>query len=242
MNTQPLYLDDSYTKEFDALVLQSGPKYAVLDKTAFYPEGGGQPSDTGVLKWDGKELSVFRALKRGKQIFHYLEGNIPEGVEVRGKIDWDQRFWNMRRHSAEHLLTGLIEGRGISPKVFSNLERLEYVDEKVSEKLLEDVSTEFDSIVKAGVSVETYYEKRENVDIDGDPRKKAFLENIPRNIEFIRMVEIGKYSLTFCMGTHVETTTDIGKLTVLTLEKARKGKRIVKFLLERDASSNQPVR
>ncbi len=233
MNTQTLYLDDSYLKEFDALVLQSGPKYAVLDKTAFYPEGGGQPSDTGTLKWNGNELSVFRVLKRGSQIFHYLEGNVPKGAEVRGIVDWDQRFWNMRRHSAEHLLTGLIEQRGVSPKAFSNLERLEYVDDKVNEKILENVAVEFNSIVEAGVLVETYYEKREKVEVDGDPRKMAFLEKIPRNIELIRMVEIGKHALTFCMGTHVGNSTDIGKLADLTFEEAKRGRQIVKFLLER---------
>jgi len=233
MNTQPLYLDDSYLKEFDGLVLLSGPKYAVLDKTAFYPEGGGQPSDTGFLKWNGEELSVFRVIKRGSQIFHYLEGNVPKGVEVRGKVDWAQRFWNMRRHSAEHLLTGLIEQRGVSPKSFSNLERLEYVDDKVNEKLLESVAAEFNSIVETGVRVETYYEKREKVEVDGDPRKMAFLEKIPRNIDLIRMVEIGGHALTFCMGTHVGNTRDIGKVVDLTLEDARKGRQIVKFLLER---------
>lgn len=233
MDTQPLYLNDSYLKEFEALVLQSGPKYVVLDKTVFYPEGGGQPCDTGVLKWNGEELSVFRVLKRGSQIFHYLEGSIPKGVEVKGKIDWDQRFWNMRRHSAEHLLTGLIEKRGISPKVFSNLERLEYIDEKVNDKLLEDVAVELNYIVETGLRVEAYYERREKVEVDGDPRKKAFLANIPRNIELIRMVEIGEHALTFCMGTHVRTTSDIGKLADLTLEEARRGRQIVKFLLER---------
>jgi Ser-tRNA(Ala) deacylase AlaX len=231
MSSKPLYAEDSYLREFDALVVQSGPKYVILDKTTFYPEGGGQPSDIGVLKWNGQEVTVFKVLKRGMQIYHHLEGNIPKGVEVKGIINWDRRFWNMRRHSAEHLLTGLIELKGVTAKIFSNLEKLEYVDVTINENLLAAIKTEFNSVVEKDIPVKTYYQKREELEIEDDTRKKSFLKKIPKNVELIRMIEIGKYALTFCMGTHVRNTRDIGNLMSLTLEVTKKGRKLVKFNL-----------
>jgi Ser-tRNA(Ala) deacylase AlaX len=232
MSSIPLYVDDSYVQEFTAEVVRSGPKYAILDKTAFYPEGGGQPSDTGILKWDDKKVEVFKVLKRGKQIFHYLRRDIPAGVEVTGKIDWDNRFWNMRHHSAEHLLTGLFELEGVGPKKYSSLERLEYADTIIDGGILERVEEKFNRIVDENIAIKIYYQDREEIDVEGDPRKKSFLEKIPRNVNRIRMVEIGEYALTFCMGTHVKSTGEIGHLSKFELEDTRKGRKILHFALE----------
>jgi len=99
-NTHLLYTENSYIKEFDAEVI------------AFYPEGGGQPSDTGVLRFEKHELKVKMVKKRGKDVFHYLNGDIPAGMKIYGMIDWEPRFDNMRRHSGEHLLTGLFTAAG----------------------------------------------------------------------------------------------------------------------------------
>jgi Ser-tRNA(Ala) deacylase AlaX len=117
----PLYAEDSYLREFDALVVRSGPKFVILDRTAFYPESGGQPSDTGVLLHKGDEIGVRKVMKRGGDIYHYTTGDIPRGDSVHGVIDWEPPFFNMRRHSAEHLLTGLFEDAGAGPKVYSDL-------------------------------------------------------------------------------------------------------------------------
>jgi len=75
----PLYAEDSYLKEFDAEVVRAGPRFAVLDRTAFYPESGGQPSDTGVLFLVGEDARVLKVMRRGKDIFHYLDMNVTGG-------------------------------------------------------------------------------------------------------------------------------------------------------------------
>ena len=231
-DSHPLYLDDSYITEFTAEVVRTGPRFVVLDRTAFYPEGGGQPSDTGMIHSNGNEFKVVKALKRGTQIFHYLDGNIPVGSKVNGNIDWDSRFWNMRRHSGEHLLTGLLESKGSGPKVFSSLTQLDFKPSKLDEEALREVTEVFNGIIEADIPVRIYNVSRGELDVGEDARKQSFLEKIPRDVHTLRMVEIGDYAVTFCMGTHVKSTGDIGKIKSIRLEHKKKSRKIVYFQLE----------
>ena len=230
--SEPLYVEDSHLKEFDARVVKAGPRFVILDRTAFYPESGGQPSDTGMIRYVGGEASVRKVLKRGRDIYHYLDGDIPVGMEVHGSIDWEPRHWNMRRHSAEHLLTGLFERRGSGPKVYSDLERLDFKPSELDEETVKEVEAEFNAIVDEDIPLRIYYTSREELDVEGDTRKLEFLEKIPRNIDRLRMVDIPGHALTFCFGTHVGSTGEIGRLTKLTFSKAKKGRKIIHFFLE----------
>ena len=218
--------------EFDAIVLRAGPKFVVLDRTTFYPDSGGQPSDIGVLTHPGGVAHVSKAVKRGLEIFHYLDADIPVGTAVHGVIDWPTRSWNMRRHSAEHLVTGLIEALGEPPKVFSDLEKLEYQPSNLTVEQIEGVHRRFNEIVDEDAPVRVCYEDRAKIDASGDPRKISFLQKIPRSVDRLRIVDIGPYASTFCFGTHVKSTSEIGHLAELRLEDAKKGKKIVHFRLE----------
>ena len=231
-NSLPLYADDSHLTEFDATVVRAGPKFVVLDRTAFYPDSGGQPSDIGILRYPGGVVHVSKAVKRGLEIFHYLDVDIPVSTAVHGVIDWPTRSWNMRRHSAEHLLTGLIESLGELPKVFSDLEKLEYQPSSLTAEQVEGVHRRFDKIGDEDAPVRVYYEDRAKIDASGDPRKISFLQKIPRSVDYLRIVDIGPYASTFCFGTHVKSTSEIGHLAELHLEDAKKGKKIVHFRLE----------
>jgi Ser-tRNA(Ala) deacylase AlaX len=231
-NSEPLYVEDSYLREFDAEVTRSGPKFVVLDRTAFYPESGGQPSDTGVIRWEGGETEVHKVLKRGRDIFHYLRGDVPVGTEIHGSIDWEPRFYNMRRHSGEHLLTGLFEREGSGPKVYSDLTKLEFKPSNLTEEIVEKVGEEFDEIVEADIPLHIYYTSREDLAGEEDERKRSFLEKIPKAVDTLRMVEIPPYALTFCFGTHVRSTGDIGHLSELKFYAGKKGRKTVEFLLE----------
>ena len=146
-DSELLYLKDSNQTEFDAKVTRTGPKFIVLDQTAFYPEGGGQPSDTGKLIVDDEEIKVIKAMKRGDQVFHYLEKDIAFGTEVHGVIDWSQRFEYMRLHSGEHLLTGLFEARGSGPKVFSSFSQLDFKPSELTKEIVSEVWKRFDAII-----------------------------------------------------------------------------------------------
>jgi Ser-tRNA(Ala) deacylase AlaX len=238
-STVPLYAEDSRLREFDAFVTRSGPKFVVLDRTAFYPEGGGQPSDIGVLITEGRTVKVIKSMKRGNEIFHYLDSDIKEGTLVHGLIDWDERSWNMRRHSAEHLLTGLIEAENVQPKVYSDLEKLEYVDSGITTEKLKQIELLFNRIIEQDEPVKIYYVKRSTLDVSNDPRKRNFLEKIPRNMETLRMVDIGSHASTFCFGTHVESTSEIGKLLSLTMEEKKKGRQIISFQLKKETKKGR---
>ncbi len=230
-NSLPLYADDSHLTEFDATVVRAGSKFVVLDRTAFYPDSGGQPSDIGILRHPGGVTRVSKVMKRGLEIFHYLDADIPLGAAVHGVIDWPTRSWNMRRHSAEHLITGLIEALGEPPKVFSDLEKLEYQPSSLTVEQIEGVRRRFDEIVDEDDPVRVYYENRAKIDASGDPRKISFLQKIPRSVDRLRIVDIGPYASTFCFGTHVKATGEIGHIAELRLEEAKKGKKIVYFRL-----------
>lgn len=232
IDSAPLYVDDSYIKEFDARVVRSGPRFVVLDATAFYPEGGGQPSDTGTLESGGETRRVLKAMRRGEQIFHYLDGDLPEGAEVHGVLDWGLRLTHMRLHSGEHLLTGLFEAEGSGPKVFSSFTQLDFQPSGIDEDTLKRVWERFDSIVEENVPVTIYYTSRDELDVGDDSRKLSFLEKIPPGVHELRMVQIGGYALTFCMGTHVRSTGEIGRLKDLRLESKKKQRKIVYFELK----------
>ena len=231
-SSEPLYVEDSHLKEFDARVVKAGPRFIILDRTAFYPESGGQPSDTGVITYVGGEASVRKVMKRGRDIYHYLDGDSQVGTEVHGSIDWEPRHWNMRRHSGEHLLTGLFERRGSGPKVYSDLERLDFKPSELDEETVREVEAEFNAIVDEDIQLRIYYTSREELDVGDDVRKREFLEKIPRNIDRLRMVDIPGHALTFCFGTHIKSTGEIGRLTKLEFSKAKKGRKIIHFLLE----------
>ena len=230
--TRLLYLEDSYIKEFDAVVVKSGPRYVILDQTAFYPEGGGQPSDTGVFRYLKHEAQVVKVKKRGKDIYHHLNVDIPVGTRVHGIVNWEPRFENMRRHSGEHLLTGLFTAAGSGPKIYSDLYKLEFRPSELSNEDVRKVENLFNSIVEADLPLIIYDINRKEVEGEKDPRRKSFLDKIPRNIEELRIVEIPEHSHVFCLGTHVKSTRDIGKIGKITLEKGKKSLRRVIFTLK----------
>jgi len=227
-SSTPLYVDDSHLREFDAEVM----RYVVLDRTAFYPESGGQPSDTGVLRHEDLEVEVHKVMKRGRDIFHYLRGDMPVGASVHGVIDWEPRLYNMRRHSAEHLLTGLFKGEGAGPKVYSDLTRLDFKPSSLTKDAARRVEAEFNRIVEADIPLRIYFASRDELEGEEDERKRSFLDKIPRSLDRLRMVEIPGHALTFCFGTHVRSTGEIGRLAGLELTEGKKGRKSVSFLLK----------
>lgn len=230
--TFPLYSEDCYLREFDARVLRAGPGYVILDRSAFYPESGGQPSDTGILISGRQAVRVKKVVRRGGEVYHYVDGSLPAGVEVHGLLDWDRRYLNMRRHSGEHLLTGLFERLEAGPKVYSDVTRLEFQPSHISIDTLRLVGEMFRRVVEEDIPVRIYYVHRDEIDVGSDSRKREFLERIPRGVKMLRMVEIPGYSRTFCFGTHVKSTGEIGQLSRLELVEGKKLRKIILFDLE----------
>ena len=154
MITKPLYMDDSYLKEFKAKVIEVSDKGVVLDQTAFYPKGGGLPSDTGKLIGDFGEVNVSYVFKEDDKIFHVVDGNICTDCEVKGIIDWDKRYRIMRMHTAAHMLSGLLYselGVLITGGIIKEDEsHMDFSLEKTDKELLENVVSKANELIKEG--------------------------------------------------------------------------------------------
>ena len=104
--TEELFATDAYVRSCEATVREAGDEGVVLDRTVFYARSGGQPGDTGVLRWDGGELRVLDTVKRGGRLVHEIDGETPTaGTAVTAEIDWDRRHTLMRTHTALHALS-----------------------------------------------------------------------------------------------------------------------------------------
>ena len=107
--TELLHLEDSYLRECDASVVVQSGQAVKLDRTVFYPSGGGQPLDVGRLHWPGGETRVVDMKEEGDMLWHVLEGPVPSvGRDVHGVLDWERRYITMRYHSALHVLVGAV--------------------------------------------------------------------------------------------------------------------------------------
>src|SRR5881628_621740 len=191
--------DPCYLREFDACVIERGPDHVVLDETAFYAEGGGQPYDTGFLRWDGGEAKVLRVQKEKGVIRHTVD-RMPAADEVHGTIDWERRYAHMRMHTSQHLMSGLVfrifAARTVGNQIHADRSRTDFQPANFSAE---------DRIV-----VEKRIEDR------------ALMDLIPQSIRRLRIIEVGTADYCPCGGTHVRNVREIGRVHVL--GKRSKGK------------------
>ena len=221
--TELLYQTDSYLKEFDATVtaVDAEARTVVLDRTAFYPGGGGQPNDTGQLTWGGEVYPVEKAKKQGADVYHFLGGNEPlpeSGAQVHGQIDWDQRYQLMRTHTALHVLCGtvfrdygaLVTGGNMEP----GKGRMDFEFERLQGELVGKIEAAVNKEVEAERDVRVMILPREEAfQIPDLIRTKINL--LPEGITEVRTVEIVGLDLQADGGTHVRNTSEIGKVRVV---------------------------
>ncbi len=231
-----IYLKDSYVKEFEAEVknVKDG-KFVGLNKTAFYPNGGGQPYDTGTLCVGDKEYKVVYVGKFDGKISHEVASEgLKEGDKVKCKLDWDRRYAHMRYHTAAHIISGvfnkeagaLITGGGFTEekgRIDFNLdnfdrEKMSYYFEKVNE------------IVQNALPIEVYTMPREEAMVLPEIFK---LKNVlPPSVQEIRIVDIKGFDRQADGGTHVKDTSMVGKITFLKASNKGKNNRRVYFKLD----------
>ena len=232
--TEKLYLSDSYSKEFTAKVVEA-KEGVLLDKTAFYPASGGQPTDLGKLFHGDEELDVINVEKKGDKIIHMLNGSLKVGSQVTGKIDWERRYRFMRYHTSMHLLSTIvlqkynsfITGNQIGTeksRIDFNLrdyekgELLSYVEEKANE------------LIDKGAEVRTYFlDRKEALSIPF--AKRLEINSLPPD-QKLRIVEIVGFVKEICGGTHVKNLSEIGKVKILGLRSKGKDNKRLEFTLE----------
>lgn len=235
--TKQLYLADSYLKEFDARVMKvvSG-KYVVLDESAFYPQGGGQPSDTGKLVKEGEEYRVLFAKKIGSDISLEVDREgLKEGDQVRGALDWENRHELMRMHTAAHLLSAVIykeTGALITGnQLGSEQSRIDFDLEEFDKEKMNEYVEKANQVIGEDLKVEVSYVERGKALEDKQLARLA--KGLPENIQAIRIVSIGDYDRQADGGTHVRSLKEIGKIIGLKAENKGKSNRRIYFKLEK---------
>jgi len=233
--TELIYMTDCFAKEFDAIVTKVDGKFVVLDKTAFYPQGGGQPTDTGKLIKDDQEYQVVFAKKKGPDVSHEVDKEgLQEGDTVHGVLDWDKRYVLMRMHTAAHILceifhkeTGaLITGNQLNTeksRIDFNLENFDR--EKISEYV-----AKANEIVQKDLPIKIYTLPREEALKIPSVTKLANV--LPPAVQELRIVEIEGFDTQADGGTHVKSTKEVGEIEVVGAENKGKNNRRVYFKLK----------
>jgi misacylated tRNA(Ala) deacylase len=234
--TELLYPLDSYRKEFSALVESSEQNNVVLSSTAFYPGGGGQPSDTGILKWKSEHARVTSAKRDGANVVHILDGAAPaSGTEVHGTIDWDRRYALMRTHTALHILCGVIFRDFGSQVTGGNMEplkaRMDFELAQLSPDFCHDIETRVNLEIEAARPVTVRIVPRgEAFQIPDLIRTKINL--LPEGIEEVRIVHIEGLDLQADGGTHVANTREVGRIQVVGYENKGKINKRLRIIVE----------
>ncbi|MFQ6014433.1 MAG: alanyl-tRNA editing protein [Anaerolineae bacterium] len=233
MMTEHLYQMDSYLKEFEAVVTAVSEEdgAVILDRTAFYPGGGGQPCDTGTLTVGSTVLPVTRTRKRGDDVLHFIDGDLPAvGAKVIGHLDWDHRYKLMRIHTALHILCGVIWRDYGASVTGGNMEplqaRMDFEFERMQKELVKEIEEKINREVKAAREVRVAILPREEAfQIPDLIRTKINL--LPESIREVRTVEIVGLDLQADGGTHVANTSEVGPIRITNYKsKGRINKRL----------------
>jgi len=228
--TKLLYQTNSYLREFDATVTAVEGNAVALDQTAFYPGGGGQPNDAGVLRVEGSELKV-QVRKAGEEAWHQVEGTPPAlGTTVHGVLDWERRYQLMRTHTAMHILCGVIFRDYGASVTGGNMEplrgRMDFEFETMRQELVREIEEKVNVEVAAARDVRVKILPREEAfQIPDLIRTKINL--LPAGILQVRTVEIVGLDLQADGGTHVANTREVGHIRVVDYKsKGKINKRI----------------
>lgn len=239
--TELLYQKDSYIQEFQGQItgIDHENNAILLDQTAFYPGGGGQPADSGLITAAGSNLPVKRARKIGSDVLHIIEPELPEietGLVVSGKIDWERRYQLMRTHTAMHILCGVIfrdYGASVTGGSMEPMSgRMDFEFETMHKELVQAIE----------IAINIEVDNARPVRVDILPREEAFqipdlirtkINLLPEGIQEVRVVEIEGLDLQADGGTHVKNTSEVGQIEVVDYKsKGKINKRIYVRLVD----------
>jgi len=238
-DTELMYMKDAeanYIREFDARVLDGGPGWAILDKSAFYPAGGGQPSDTGRLLFESGEVRV-REVQKRNGVRHMFDGEIPHEVSfLRGILDWAPRYAHMRMHTAQHILSGVVyddfRARTVGNQIHADHSRIDFSPVSFTENDLRSMEEKVNGILSRSVPVTVREEARQAVE-KRICAERANLDLLPKSVKRLRIVEIGDLDACPCAGTHVRNTNEIGRMNIYKRENKGMGKERITYTLDK---------
>ena len=238
--TERIYSTDQYASTMDAHVVDVDPDdgRVLLDRTVFYPGGGGQPPDTGELVLGEDRLAVVRVAADDRGVWHWVEGGLPpNGTRVRGEVDWDRRYRLMRVHTAMHALCGVVWDRFSSPVTGGNMEpgvgRLDFELPDWDPEDRDPLEEELNRQLQAGRPVEIDFLPREEADRDPSLiRTKVSL--LPSSLREVRVVDIVGLDRQADGGTHVASTREVGRVRIAKVESKGKGFRRIRLAIDED--------
>lgn len=216
--TDLLFLTDAYLKEFEATVLEQVEGGVVLDRTAFYPGGGGQPCDFGELKASGQVWMVTKVQRMNGLPVHFIAGGLPAvGTAVSGHLDWNRRYKLMRTHTAMHILCGVIWRDYGAAVTGGNMEplsaRMDFEFETMRKEFVAEIETAVNREVAAARPTQVKILPRaEAFQIPDLIRTKINL--LPAGIQEVRTVELVGLDLQADGGTHVANTSEVGTIRI----------------------------
>jgi misacylated tRNA(Ala) deacylase len=235
--TEELAVRDAYLRETTAAVAAITSDGVVLDRTVFYPTGGGQPGDTGTLEWPGGSVTVTDTVRREGEVVHIVAaGEIPPvGTPVRAVIDWERRHLLMRTHTALHVLSALVWREYGAKVTGGNMDpgraRMDFELESMSVEFGREVEERLNATLAEGHPVRVLFLPRAEALADPDLiRTKVSL--IPEHIDPIRVVEIQGADRQADGGTHVAGTAEVGRVRVVKTESKGKGNKRMRIELD----------
>lgn len=238
--TETPYLTEPYVMEFTATVERSLDDRVVLDKTYFYPEGGGQPADSGSIRADDDRWRV-TDVQRKDTIYHTLAGDASPpavGTEVTGTLDRDRRMALMRYHTAQHLLSALLleefDAATTGNQLYVDRARIDVAYGRFEDEDRSMITDRMNDLIGAAMAVRWYEVDRDRAEATLDTDRTR-IDLLPDSITRIRIVEIGPeddpYDRTACAGTHVGTTDELGRFEVTGRETKGVGEERLQFVL-----------
>ncbi|MDP8931251.1 MAG: alanyl-tRNA editing protein [Actinomycetota bacterium] len=235
--TERIYTTDAYARELTSNVVATDRDdgRVLLDRTVFYPGGGGQPHDVGQLHVGEDRLGVVRVAEDTRGVWHWLEGGLPPvGTAVRGTVDWERRYRLMRTHTAMHALCGVVWNRFASPVTGGNMApgegRLDFELPGWDPDQRQTLEDELNRHLAAARPVEIAFLPREEADRDPHLiRTKVSL--LPPELRVVRVVDIIGLDRQADGGTHVASTREVGRVNIAKVESKGKGFRRFRIVL-----------
>ena len=230
--TEEMFREDSYLRTCEAVVTARDGNLLRTDRTVFYPLGGGQPGDTGAVRWDGCSAAIVDTRYVDGDIAHVLEEGAaapPEGTSVSLEIDWDRRYRHMRMHTAMHLLGSVLQYGVTGGNISETKSRLDFDMEVTVDK--EAVSAALARLVAADRAVSCRWISEQELDANPELVRTMSVQP-PRGKGSIRLLEIEGIDLQPCGGTHVRSTREVGAVRIGKVEKKGRQNRRVNIHLD----------
>ena len=228
-----LFENDAYLNQFEAKIIKiiKEDNHIELNQTAFYAKSGGQPGDKGEIEREGSKIQVLETIKENNKIVHIVDDlkDLEENCDIIGKINWDLRYKHMRMHTALHLLCSIVPLGVTGGQIGYEKSRLDFNDpDKLINK--EELEEKINLLVEDNHTVTT--EVIESRILEEKPELVRTMSVKPPQVGGkIRLVRIGEVDLQPCGGTHVKSTSEIGKIQIGKIENKGKMNRRINLLL-----------